>query len=329
MNVKTGLGLLLLAASAGQLLAPRRVFDDPERLFGLPVVPVFVLGAGTTLFTVGVILLGEGVCQRFGAPSLAGMVIDDPVRLPWLLLGGVTAGVVLELSAQWLGRLWFYPYWTPWFYGLIVLPGFAFYWLSIVASYLAAKAVLDAVARPGPRVSITPAVPLLLGALTLLTSLTCTILWYARRGFSLAPTHPVPAAPPFFLIAAALTGAALLAQGLLLRRRLCSPAGAVRHGYWVPGAAVLLASVVLSVVMEILNTAHHHWAYAHFPGPAVAGVPVLVFVAWPVQYLIFLLVPSLVVPGLADLLWRPTPGRDAAGRPGTATAAATAADSAS
>ncbi|NUR28623.1 MAG: hypothetical protein HOV83_22755, partial [Catenulispora sp.] len=204
MNLRTGLGLLLLAASAGQLLAPRRVFADPERLFGLPVVPVFVLGTGSVLFTVGVILLGEGICQSFDAPSLVRMIVDDPVALLWLLLGGAVAGLVLELTAQWLGRLWFYPYWTPWFYGLIVLPGFAFYWLSIVESYLAAKAVLDAVLRHGPRVTITPAVPLATGALALIAGLFTTFLWYARRGFSLTPTHPVPAAPPFILTATAL-----------------------------------------------------------------------------------------------------------------------------
>jgi hypothetical protein len=262
-------------------------------------VPVSVLGFCATLFTVGVIVASEGICDAFGGPSLWHMVSRDPMLLLWLLCCGALAGLVLEIISQWLGRHWYYPYWTPWFYGLLLVPGFTFYWVSIAESYLAAKAVLDALARPRP---VTGSVRLWpVGVLALGLSLTLSIRWYADRGFSFAITGPAPDAPPFWYALLAVVGVALLSSALVT--------AAVRR-YWVPFAAIVLAAIVLSTAMEIPNALHRHWAYAHFPGPAGPhGLPVAVFVAWPLQYLVFLAIPSAILPKAAALFWRPQSNR--------------------
>lgn len=294
--LKIGIGAALTVASCVQFVAPRRLFEPPQdRILGLPLVPVIVLGLCATLFTVGVIVAAEGVCDAFNGPSLWRLVSVDPTRLLRLLGAGALAGLVLEIVSQWLGRLWYYPYWTPWFYGLILVPGFTFYWVSIVESYLAAKAVLDALARPRP---VTGSVRLWpLGLLLLALSLTLSITWYAQRGFAYAITGPAPTAPPFAYAVLAVVGVALLSTALVT--------AAVRR-YWVPFAAIAVASAVLSVAMEVPNALHRHWAYAHFPGPvAPGGLPWAVFVAWPLQYLVFLAVPSVIVPKAAALFWQP------------------------
>ena len=36
------------------------------------------------------------------------------------------------------------------------------------------------------------------------------------------------------------------------------------------------------------------------------GVPLSVLAAWPLQYFVFLLIPSLVRPELAELFWAPS-----------------------
>jgi hypothetical protein len=264
-------------------------------------VPVSVLGIGATLFTIGVIVAGEGVCDAAGGTSLWDLVMRDPVMLPRLLLCGAAAGLTMEIIAQWLGRLWYYPYWTPWFYGLLLIPGFTFYWVSIVESYLAVKAVLDAVTRPRPHFGTLRLWPV--GAVTLGIGLALSIQWYAHRGFMFAVTGPTPTAPPFAYAALAVIGVVLLSGEL---------GSALVRRYWVPFAAVVLASVVVSVAMEIPNAVHRHWAYAHFPGPVTAGgLPLAVFVAWPLQYLVFLAVPSLIVPETANVFWRPPERPDA------------------
>jgi len=296
--LKIAIGGVLVATSCVQMSLPERMFQPPlERVLGLAVVPVSILGVSATLFTVGVILASEGVCEVFHGASLWRLVTQDPWMLLRLLACGAAAGLVLEVLAQWLGRLWYYPFWAPWFYGLLLLPGFAFYWLSIVESYLAAKAVLDAVARPRPVSGSKRTWPL--GAVALLVSFALSIQWYAVHGFAFAITNPAPAAPPFAYAALAVVGVALLSGALVT---------ALVRGYWVPWAAIVLAAAAVSAAMEIPNALHHHWAYAHFPGPAgPGGVPLTVFLAWPLQYVVFLAIPSLLQPSLVELFWRPPP----------------------
>lgn len=300
--LKIGIGAVLMAASCIQLVAPERVFQPPqERVLGLPLVPVSVLGISATLLTMGVIVASEGICDAAGGTSLWDLVTRDPLMPLRLLTCGAVAGLTLEIIAQWLGRLWYYPYWTPWFYGLLLIPGYTFYWICIAESYLAAKAVLDAVTRPHAPAGALRLWPV--GAVTLGIGLALSLRWYAHRGFALAVTGPTPTAPPFSYAVLAVIGVALLSGAL---------ATAVVRRYWVPFAAVVLASAAVSVAMEIPNAAHRHWAYAHFPGPvAPGGLPLAVFVAWPLQYLVFLAVPSLIVPEVAALFWRPRARPDA------------------
>jgi hypothetical protein len=294
--VKIVVGSLFMVASCLQVVVPAWMFAPPqERLFGLPVVPVYVLGLSSTLFAVGVIVAGEGICGAFGGTSLGDVVVRDPPMLLRLLACGAVAGLALEITAQWLGRLWYYPWWTSWFYALMLVPGFMLYWLFIVESYLAAKAVLDAAVRSRPLCGSVRLWPL--GAAALLVYLALSIGWYARRGFAFDVTGPSPAAPPFGYAALVVVGVALLSSALVT--------AAVRR-YWVPFAAMVLAALVVSLAFELPNTVHWHWAYDHFPGPVLpGGLPLTMFLAWPMQYVIFLAVPSALLPGLAAVFWQP------------------------
>jgi hypothetical protein len=293
---KIGIGSVLVAVSCLQMAVPAWVLAPPqESVFGLPVVPVVLLGLSSALFAVGAIICGEGICGAFGGTSLWDLVVRDPLMVLRLLACGAAAGLVLEIVAQWLGRLWYYPWWTTWFYLLALLPGFALYWLFIVESYLAAKAVLDAAVRRRPVLRPVRLWPV--GAAALAVFAVLSIRWYAQRGFVFDVTDPSPAAPPFGYTVLAFTGVALLSGALV---------SAVAGRYWVPFAAIALASLLVSVAFEVPNAVHWHWAYAHFPGPAVPDrLPLMVFVSWPMQYVVFLVVPSLLVPRLAAVFWQP------------------------
>ncbi|NUR70503.1 MAG: hypothetical protein HOU81_06765 [Hamadaea sp.] len=304
MNAASWVGLFCVAASCGQFLVPSRVYTQPtDFVLGLPVVPVVLLGFSAVLLTTGVILLGEGICKRLGAPSLWTAAVADPARFVRVLLGGAAAGLVMEVVAQWLGRLWIYPFWTVWLYALIVVPGFAFYWMSIVESYLAVKAVLDRLARPSR--SVAPARPgglLLIGVAALTTALLLYLNWYAQ-GYVLAVQHPTVHAPPFWYALIAFLGVWVTVEALLTRWGRPSLLGAMRRRYWTPLAAMVGASAVVGVLMEVQNAVHRFWAYQNWPGGWVAGVPVAVPTAWPLQYATFLVVPLLLAPELAVLFF--------------------------
>ncbi|MBV1849387.1 hypothetical protein [Catellatospora tritici] len=294
--LKIGIGAVLLIASFFQVVVPASMFAPPQdRLFGLALVPVFALGLCSALFVVGGIVAGEGICDAFGGTSLWDVVTRSPLMLPRMLACGATAGLVLEIVGQWLGRLWYYPWWTSWFYALVLIPGFALYWLLIVESYLAAKAVLDAVTRSRPIRGTVRLWPV--GGLVLAAFLALSIRWYAERGLAFGVTGPTSTAPPFGYAVLAAAGVTLLSG---------APVSAARHRYWVPFAAIVLAAAVVSLTYEVPNAVHRQWAYAHFPGPELpGGLPVAMFLAWPLQYVVFLALPSALLPDLAALFWRP------------------------
>jgi hypothetical protein len=306
MNPKTWTGLLLLAASYGQLLFPRRLFAHPTVFFhGYPVVPANLLGIAAAYSTLGVILIGEGICQRLGAPSLLDRVTRDWGTFGRFLLAAAAAGLAMEALGQWLAKLWIYPYWTVWFYCIVLLPGFAFYWTAIAESYLAVKAILDSRIRTPVEAGSTRYMWMagLAGAGVLLASGLGYASWYAAHGgYFFANTRPVPQAPPFGYMVFAFLGSPH-ARGM-------DPA----HGVAEPAAWVLDA-----------RRGHRHQlgrdglplgnpercqpflAYTHFPWPdlTLAGVQLSMVASWPLQYLTFLLLPSLLLPTLADLFWRP------------------------
>jgi hypothetical protein len=341
MNAKTWLGLLMLAASYLPLLAPRRLFSDPDVFFyGYTIVPGNVLGGAAALSALGLILVSEGVCERLGAPALSGLLLGRRSDLARAFAAAATAGLAMELLAQWLGKLWFYPYWTMWFYGLVVIPGFAFYWAAIVDSYLAVKAALDATAGPAlgrsrrrpargaqgverdsqpPRQMGRFPVTLagVLGAVMLGIAAWGYLAWYTQRGgYVFAVTEPVRGAPPFAYVLLAFVGGLLAVEWALHDRGLPSLIGSLRQAYWVPLFSLAISSVVTSLLIESQNRVNHFWAYAHFPEPdrTFMGVPLAVFAAWPWQYLAFLLIASLFGPGLANLFWRAPSDRPAVGR---------------
>lgn len=305
----------MVAGSYGQLLIPGHLFDRPRYiLLGYALIPGNLLGFFAALFLLGVIVLSEGVCARFGGFSLVGWALADGRRLVRLLATAAVAGLALEIGAQWLGRLWIYPYWTAWLYALVVLPGFAFYWVAIVESYLAAKAWL------GTRLHHPPArlprgLLRVAGVILLIMGGILYVRWFSLHGYAAAVNRPAPAAPPFGYCLTTLAGCWLVCESLL------RPHGLL--GNPLPTLAAVTASVPLSLIMETQNAVHEFWRYTHWPSAPVASsllgpfagpplgpfagsfacVPVSVLLAWPLQYVVFLTVAAVISPALTGPLF--------------------------
>lgn len=321
MNGKTWLGLALLALSCFQLFIPREVVEQPNYFFhGYALLPGNMLAFSAVMFNLGVIVVGEGICQRFGGASLAGFAFANPARLGKVAIGAAAAGLSLEGIGQWLGKLWVYPYWTTWLYAIVVIPGFVFYWTCIAESYLAVKSVLDRLLPPaaetrGGRRRIYPgALAGTAGAICLGIGMWLHGRWHAGQGgLSVGVVRLAEQTPPLVYGFLLFLGTWLLAEWWLARVGVPSLLGSVRQRYRVPLLAIPATSLPLSLVMETQNLANHYWRYAEPSGlaAALAGVPAWVLVAWPLHYVLFLVVPVLFVPGLGTLFWQRHPAQSA------------------
>jgi hypothetical protein len=226
------------------------------------------------------------------------------------------AGLTLEIFAQWLGKLWYYAYYPTWFYWPALVPSFILYWVMIVETYMAAKALLDKYLQRGgrgeePETDSEPYVFGLLGTvgagLFLFGLLRALLLYkFEGGGFLFNPYTMSAYAPPLRYSVLCCVGLWLLMEAALYSRQLPSLLRSTLHGYFVPVLALVAASAVTSLVWESQNAVVHYWVYTHWPWPnlSIFGVQLSVLFTWPTHYLVYLALPAALVPAWARVFFR-------------------------
>jgi len=104
-------------------------------------------------FMLGIILIGEGLTSKLQNRSLLRIVQKNRKAKMTFILVSIVGGVCLEGIAQWIGKLWVYPYFSNWTYLAVFIPGFILYWLMIAESYLGVKAIIDRYLRSKRKVT--------------------------------------------------------------------------------------------------------------------------------------------------------------------------------
>ncbi len=309
MSKKFWLGLLLIVVSYLQWLMPKSWFMHHHFVAGCALT-FFV-----TMFFVGVILLCGGISDKFKGAEMFGTARRSRKELVLFILAAGVSGIVLEVFAQWLGKLWIYPFFLPWIYWIVLFPGFVFYWVTIVKSYMAAKAVIDD-AWPQERSRATepyyafePALYTvfgLSGIVALAYAIGHQLAWYQLHGgFTFDVIAPVFFAPPFHHTIIDFLAVWGIAEWGLYLRKSPSALRSMLHGYWAPTFAILLSAAALAFFMETQNVIHHHWIYTHWPWPDsnILGVPTTVFLTWPLHYILFMIIPGVIAPVWAKVFW--------------------------
>ena len=94
----------------------------------------------------GIVLISDGITEKFIEKSLLNEIIRNKKNLISFFNFNSWRNYFRGV-AQWLGKLWIYPYFDTYSYFVFFIFGFGFYWLMITESYLAIKAILDYVYR--------------------------------------------------------------------------------------------------------------------------------------------------------------------------------------
>jgi len=310
MNRKLQIGLLLVALSYGQLLVPKSWSNTHHFAAG------FILTPCVALFALGVIVLSEGIVQRFNGVSLLGLARGDSWKLLRFLLVAAGVGLFAEIFAQWLGKLWYYAYYPSWFYWPALVPSFIFYWVMIVESYLASKAIFDHFITQGGDQKkgrleyhqIEHTLYTALGAIgmgLLLFGLVEIFFHYQLKGgYVFNALGPALYAPPLRYIIICFIGVWFIGEAVLYVRELPSLIRSVLHGYFVPVLSILVSSVLLSLIWESQNAQVGYWVYANWPGTtAIFRVQLSVLESWPTNYIVYLILPAALVVPWAPIFW--------------------------
>lgn len=215
-----------------------------------------------------------------------------------LLCVGALSGLLLDGGAQWLGKLWIYPYWNEAVYGSTFVVGFCAYWLATAESYLAVRAVLRLwTGNARGAITARPYETLLfralgaLGVVLIVAAIFLLLSGYQYSGgyrFEIREAVPVKAHFRYFLIL--FIGIWLALEWLQVARGGSSLLRAILHGCWQPLCALVLAAVGFGVFWETVNASHHFWIYTNWPLSRweILSVPGVVLLTWPLQYVVFL-----------------------------------------
>ncbi len=95
-----------------------------------------------SFFTLTLIILCDQITLSIEQRSLLGETTANGHAWRSLIVVGAVSGLLLDGIAQWLGKLWIYPYWNEAVYGATFVIGFCAYWLAVAETYLAVKTVL-------------------------------------------------------------------------------------------------------------------------------------------------------------------------------------------
>src|SRR3989338_181341 len=270
------------------------------------------------LFYLGVVWVCEWITI-----SLAGTSLLLEIRKSWhnlfaFIFTAFLGGLLLDGVAKFLGKLWIYPDWSPSFYALIFIPGFAAYWLVICESYLALKSLIDFCMRGKKRIGTSYKLEKtffkLLGIIGIILSSVAIILLYIdfkRQSLPFfLPENVYSEAPSFHVafleILLLFLGAWLLLEWIEFYRRKTSLLKDIMHHYYTPLIAIAAGSFITSVFMEAQNIPVGLWRYTNWPLSEISvfGVPVLTFIIWPLHYIAFLSLFRALTDKESQAIWR-------------------------
>lgn len=216
--------------------------------------------------------------------------------------------------AQWLGKLWIYPYWSAYFYAFIFIPGFSAYLLMIAESYLATKALFDYLRRGRKTITSYKSFeyklykPLgLTGILLIVFSLIMIIANYAKNGgyiFNINQATNIKVG--FVYILTIFVGIWFMLESVEFIRKKTSLLKDIFHSYFTPALAILTSSLVLAIIMETQNIPKGFWVYTNWPLDHIKflGLPITMLMAWPLHYIAILSFFRAFTGSESDEIWK-------------------------
>lgn len=266
--------------------APARSID----LVGLTIFWAF--------FSMTAIILCDQVALLLAHRSLLQEATGSGKAWRAFLCIGALSGLLLDGVAQWLGKLWIYPYWNEPFYAGAFIVGFCAYWIATAESYLVVKAILSRWwgIKSEPLITRNSETAWFrgFGACGLALTAVGIVLLLGDYGvtggyvFEIRKRLPVQTHFSYFLMTFA--GVWLVLEWVQRERGRTSLLQTLLHGQWLPLCALLIASAITSLFWETVNAAHHFWVYTNWPWPQwqIMTIPVTVLLTWPLQYVVFL-----------------------------------------
>lgn len=219
------------------------------------------------------------------------------LRIPHahILIVGAISAIIIEFFGNWIWKLWYYPQFSTYFYLSAMLFIQIVYFYFILKGYIAIRAMLIAHGFSKKPVKysrtyrgffnvlgILGCFGFAIGIFQVLGMLNYTDLSFFNS-FRLTGFNAVNV----LLISCSLV---FILEFLEYREREDTFLLHLIKGDWTPLVAILVASLLTAITMEGFNVPLSVWLYTNWPYPdiAIAGLPLTVLIAWPIQYVLLI-----------------------------------------
>ncbi|MEK7560273.1 MAG: hypothetical protein AAB522_03170 [Patescibacteria group bacterium] len=211
----------------------------------------------------------------------------------------IVGGIILEGIAQWLGKLLVYPYFNVYTYFFAFVLGFSLNWLMIAESYLVIKVTFDYWRRGRKIISnyywFEPLLYKLLGVVggVIVPVFAFLMLrdYTSYGGYIFNVSNFISYKTSFLYIVMMFLGTWFVFEYVEYLGKKTSLLKSIFHHYFTPLASILTASFVLAIIMETGNISHGFWVYTNnwpLGNIKVLDLPVMLFLMWPLHYVVFL-----------------------------------------
>ncbi|MDD4990118.1 MAG: hypothetical protein PHW31_02300 [Candidatus Pacebacteria bacterium] len=300
MKIKISIGILLFCLSYLQIILPK------------PWTNFWSLSFFYVLFALGIILICESITNKLAKESLLNNIIHNKKTLFRFILVSAIGGLGLDGIAQWLGKLWFYPYYSLFIYSISFVGGFALYWLVIAESYLAVKLIINFL-RKGKK-TVTKYFKFeavffkaigIIGAFLIPLAVFLILREYTIQGGYIFSISPIIYKANFWYIMLSFFGIWFLLEFAEYAQRKTSLLKNIFHRNFIPLLSIVIASFALSITMEAQNIIHGYWVYLNWPieNIKLLGLPLFMILAWPFHYIAFLSLFRAATGAMSDEIW--------------------------
>jgi len=265
-------------------------------------ITLFQLCLFFIIFAIGAVLIFDSITLYFYKKSLLRDLRRNKRIFFRFILVSTIGVILLDFIALGLGKLWIYPYWDFWTYLVLFIPVFTGYWFLICESYLGTKAVIDYL-RKGKKI-VTKSFKHekvifnllgVVGICLILVTIFLIIQDYSLQGNILFSFENINSKTsnyvcPYGFIMLLFVSFWMVLEFVQHKLKKNSLIKDLIHGHFTPLISILISSFLLSIVLEALNLTHYLWEYVNWPfeGITFLGLPVMMFLAWPIHYILFL-----------------------------------------
>ncbi len=229
------------------------------------------------------------------------------------VLVGFSGGLLLEGLAQWIFKLWFYPFWTNYFYFFVFAFGFSFYFLMITESYLVIKVLIDKktkgtkrITKPFKNENIVYKFLFVLGIIFFIFGIGSLMSNYESLDLEFNINIIKQYKMPFYDIIMIFFGVWFILEFVEFKLHRTSLIKDMTHKYYNPFLSILISSFLLATIIETQNLGVGLWEYFNWPYPEIKflGIPLFVYLIWPLHYIGFLSLFRVMDIKLSLSIWK-------------------------